>query len=90
MTSRSTQARRLGLELTETTGVRVELRYDSGTRWFAEWTDGPTKEQMRELLAAALAGPCYPDLRDRTLTTTRHHSAAPGPPAPSTPAGTAC
>ena len=54
--------------LSDTTGVRVELSYDSGARWYVEWVDGPTVDQMRDRVTAALASPRYTDLRDRQLS----------------------
>lgn len=74
MANRSAQARRLARHLSRLTDVPVELVYDTGVRWIVTWNDGPTWEQMREHITAALAGPDYPDLRDRTVSYTRFTS----------------
>jgi hypothetical protein len=74
MANRTAQARRLARHLSRLADVPVELVYDTGVRWIVTWNDGPTWEQMREHLTTALAGPDYPDLRDRTLSYTRFTS----------------
>ncbi|MFF7995054.1 hypothetical protein ACFZDG_35455 [Kitasatospora xanthocidica] len=58
--SRSTQARALGQHLSKLTGVRAELRYDAGSMWLVEWADGPTRDEMRDLV-------------DKTITSHPHH-----------------
>lgn len=73
--SRSRQAVLLARHLAEVTDVRPELVYDSGVRWNLNWTDGPTREQMRVHLDAALAdGYRYAEMRDRTIHCSRSYS----------------
>ncbi|MFI0901773.1 hypothetical protein [Streptomyces sp. NPDC020983] len=72
--SRSRQAQQLAQHLTEVTGTTVELVYDNGSRWHMGWTDGPTYEEMRAHLDAALAGHRYAEMRDRKLAPFRSNS----------------
>lgn len=69
--SRSRQADRLAAHLSEITGVRVELIYDTGATWHMGWTDGPLREEMRAHLAQALTDDSFAAMRDRTITTHR-------------------
>ncbi|MBV6700227.1 hypothetical protein KV557_24510 [Kitasatospora aureofaciens] len=74
--SRSTQAFQLGRHLSEKTGVRVELVYDSGARWLVQWPDGPTLDEMRDLVDRTIAA--HPRhfglLADRQLSVSRMDS----------------
>lgn len=71
MSSRSTQANRLGRELSDAMCVEVEVRHQAAAIWLVEWADGPTVDQMRQQVTQVVAGPQYPALADRRLDYSR-------------------
>ncbi|MFJ9845883.1 hypothetical protein ACIRYZ_36660 [Kitasatospora sp. NPDC101155] len=75
--SRSAQAHKLGRHLSKVTGVTVELVYHSGKQWLVEWPDGPTRTEMRDLVAKTIeANPYHFGLMaDREIRTVRMESA---------------
>ncbi|GAB2717838.1 hypothetical protein [Kitasatospora kifunensis] len=76
MSQRSAQAFQLGRHLSKLTGVDVQLVYDSGAKWLVLWPDGPTRAQMRDLVATVLAE--HPShfglMKDREIGTSRMDS----------------
>ncbi|MGW7369764.1 hypothetical protein ACWGI8_41670 [Streptomyces sp. NPDC054841] len=55
MSNRSRQAYRLGVHLSQLTGVEVTLVYGTGAIWHVNWHNGPLADQMREHVDAAPA-----------------------------------
>jgi hypothetical protein len=74
MDKRNSQAFRLGRDLSEATGVSVEVAHERADLWCVEWADGPTRDEMRDRVEVALAGPGYPDLGDQNLWCARTRS----------------
>lgn len=74
MSTRSAQAHHLAQALSAAHGVRFEAVYDSGA-WRIDWADGPLDSDVRAQVAAAVAGPDYPLLRDRKLNLYRGNTA---------------
>lgn len=71
MTTRSTQARKLAHHLTAVAGTTVEVAHHNRAIWEVIWSDGPTRDEMRAHLQTALAGPDFPDMRNRDLVIQR-------------------
>lgn len=67
MSSRSSEALRLARELSEVAGVDVEISFDSGQMWNLEWSDGPTFDEMRDLVDRALTDGRFSLMADRKL-----------------------
>lgn len=74
MSARSRQAKALARELSETTGVHVEIRYADVHEWLAEWQDGPTRDQMAGMLAELQESGRYPEMAGQTVRTSRSTS----------------
>jgi hypothetical protein len=72
MSSRSQQARALARDLSARAATRVEIRYNRPGEWFAEWSTGPSLEQMSEILARLLGTGRYPAMQNQKLGASRH------------------
>jgi hypothetical protein len=54
-------------DLSERTGVSIEVSYDSGPRWHLEWSDGPSRD-------AVIKAATKTDLAGAVIVTHRHYS----------------
>lgn len=72
MSTRSQQARALGRELSMRAGTRVDIRYADVGEWLAEWSTGPSLEEMNDLLSRLLSTGRYPTMRGQKLSFSRH------------------
>ncbi len=75
MTTRSRQAQRLARELTQQAGIPVAVAYSDTRHYLIQWGNGPTRDGMRDLVAAELNSGAYPDLPRQMLTWSRGYSA---------------
>ena len=74
MTARSRQAQRLARELTQHAGNPVEVAYSDTRHYLIQWGNGPTREGMRDMVAAELNSGAYPDLSRQIFTWSRGYS----------------
>ena len=75
VTAPSRQAQRLARELTSQTGIPVEIAYSDTRHYLIQWGNGPTREGMRDMVAAELNSGAYPDLSRQIFTWSRGYSA---------------
>jgi hypothetical protein len=74
VTARSRQAHRLARELTQHAGIPVEVAYSDTRRYLIQWGNGPTRNGMRDIVAAELNSGAYPDLPRQIFTWSRGYS----------------